>query len=68
MARKIVKEPLKFGLLVRKKNGDPDGWLVGANGVLLFPSGEEAEKTLKKMKKDTHYTWSLPVVVAPYHE
>ncbi len=43
------------------------GWVVGEDGdVLLFPTKQEAEKSLKQMKSNDRYSWNCNVEVAEF--
>lgn len=43
------------------------GWIVGEGAeVITYPTLEEAEKALKQMKRNTKYSWSLPVEVKEF--
>ena len=38
------------------------GWIVGEGAkVVTYPTQEEAEKALRQMKRNTKYSWSLPM-------
>lgn len=60
MARKIKTKQTGFGIC----HDNPDGttaWIVGDDrDVLLFATPEEAARAFAKMKKNTHYSWSIP--------
>lgn len=49
---------------------NPDGtcgWFVDENTeVKTYPTQEEAEKSLKQLKRNTKYSWSLPVEVKEF--
>ena len=66
MARKIVckDESSVFAVCVKHPDGTV-GWLLG-NGergteVKTYPSKEAAEKAITQLKKNPHYSWSLPM-------
>ena len=53
----------KYGLRVTHVDG-VTGWIVGADGdYLLFDSETDAEKALRKMKRDENYSWNCTAVV-----
>lgn len=45
------------------------GWIVGEGAnVITYPTQEEAEKSLKQMKRNKKYSWSLPIEVKEFIE
>lgn len=44
------------------------GWLVDYNtlDVRTYSSPEEAEKALKQMKRNSHYSWSHPTEIKEF--
>lgn len=43
------------------------GWFVGEDAdVKTYSSQEEAEKSLKQMKRNSKYSWSLPIEVKEF--
>lgn len=43
------------------------GWVVNENKeVKTYPTQEEADKSLKQMKRNTKYLWSLPMEVKEF--
>ena len=48
---------------------DTCGWIVGEGAeVVTYPTQEEAEKVLRQMKRNTKYSWSLPMEAKEYTE
>lgn len=64
MRRKIVESPTAgYGICVRHSS-DTVGWLTGKDAkVLSFQSAEEAQKALRQMKRDHHYSWNCDAQV-----
>ena len=70
MARKIiaVDEPDRFGILVTYSDGQ-SGWIAGTdNGYMLFPTEKEANKALRKLKRNDNYSWNCNIKVARFQK
>ena len=61
MARKITSEAPRYGICVAHDDGT-EGWLTGKDAsVLSYATIEEAQKALRQLKRDTHYSWNCVV-------
>lgn len=48
-------------------NNNAFGWLIGEDAdVKTYSSQEDAEKMLKQMKRNSKYSWSLPMEVKEF--
>lgn len=67
MSRKVVimkEEPKPYGIRVTYPDGS-SGWVVGQDKkCMAFASEGEAVKAMRRMKRDTRYTWNCTVEVA----
>ena len=65
MKRKIiVTDGARYGIRITHPDGS-SGWIAGGDkGCLTFSSEAEAQKALRKMRKNDKYTWNCVAEVA----
>lgn len=66
MARKIITQKSGYAICVVNPDGRP-GWLLDEQAeIKTYPSEEDAKKALAKLKRNSHYSWNIPVEVREF--
>ena len=66
MARQKKQQEAAWAICISHPDGTI-GWLVGEDlDVKTYPSKEDAEKSLKQMKRGSHYSWHHPIEIKEF--